>query len=217
MLRAFLCVLVGAGLACAGGSVRPEPGAVEVGASGSGALFVGSRSVVGPTSSLTLDAAALHGQYRGVPVNLVWSGQFLQGTVAGEQTRVELAEGDDVRLAGAFAGAPVDLVIEQAGLSGRVGPCHFALFRVKGGFRGPARCGSRELADAQLAFPADLASRPLGEQAALLALLLSPQLPARYQAAQRLRPGSRMEEIFPDREPPRRTTGDVFVPMVWRH
>lgn len=211
-------VLAVAGLACAGsgGGVRAEPGAVAVAATGNEPLYVGEQSVVGRNASLQREGTALHGHYRGMPVHLAWTGQYLHGTVAEQATRIELAEGDDVRLTGAFAGAPMDVILEQGGLSGRVGPCHFALFRVPGGFRGPARCGSRALQDAQLVFPPELASHPLGEQAALLALLLSPGLPDRYLASQRLRPGSYFEEIMPGREQPPRPTTDVFVPNVWR-
>ena len=104
---------------------------------------------------------------------------------AGQQTRVELAEGDDVRLKGAFAGAPMDLVIEKGGLSGRVGECHYALFRVKGGFRGPAACGGARQDDAVLVYPDELKEKPLGEQAALLSLMLSPHMTRRYIGTQR--------------------------------
>lgn len=212
----LMSLLAGGSLACAGTAVRPEPGAALVAAPGSEVLYVGEHSVVGRTSSLKVDPAALHGRYRSVPVHLSWSGQYLHGSVAEQLTRVELAEGDDVRLAGAFAGAPVDLILEQGGLSGRVGNCHYALRRVPGGFRGPARCGSRQLADAQLAYPPALASRPLGEQAALLALLLSPELPGRYLASQRLRPGSSREEARPGQERPAPSNGLIYGPMVHR-
>jgi hypothetical protein len=216
MRNLLMSVVAAVGLACAGSTVRPEPGAAQVAAPGSELLYVGEHSVVGRTSSLKLEAAELHGRYRSVPVHLSWNGQFLQGSVAEQLTRVELAEGDDVRLAGSFAGSPLDLVVEQGGLSGRVGACHYALRRVPGGFRGPARCGSRQLEDAQLAFPPALAARPLGEQAALLALLLSPELPGHYLASQQLRPGASREEARPGQERPAPSNGLIYGPMVRR-
>jgi hypothetical protein len=168
----------------ASSNLKLEPDAPRIGAMGSEDLVVGEKAVVGRTSSLVVDEDELRGRYRSVPVDLSWNGQYLKGTVAGRQTRLELAEGDDVRLQGAFAGMPMDLVIEKGGLSGRVGECHYALFRVKGGFRGPATCGGARQDDAVLVFPDALAQKPLGEQAALLALMLSPHMARRYVGTQ---------------------------------
>lgn len=169
----------------ASSNLKAEPDAPRIGALGSEDLLVGSSAVVGRTSALRVDEDELRGRYRSVPVDLSWNGQYLRGTVAGQHTRVELAEGDDVRLKGAFAGMPMDLVIEKGGLSGRVGECHYALFRVKGGFRGPATCGGARQDDSVLVFPDALTRKPLGEQAALLALMLSPHMARRYVGTQR--------------------------------
>ena len=168
-----------------GSALRAEAGAPRVGAVGSEDLVVGERAVVGRTSALKVDGEAMRGRYRNVPVSLTWSGQYLKGVVGGQPTRLELANGDDTRFLGAFAGLPVDLVIEKGGLSGRVGECHYALFRVKGGFRGPASCGGARQNDSQVVFPDELAQKPLGQQAALLALMLSPHLEQRYVGTQR--------------------------------
>ena len=173
--------------ACSGASsnLKVDPDAPRIGAMGSEDLLVGERQVVGRTSSLSVGEDELRGRYRSIPVDLSWNAQYLKGTVAGQHTRLELAEGDDVRLQGSFAGMPMDLVIEKGGLSGRVGECHYALFRVKGGFRGPATCGGARQDDSVLVFPDALAQKPLGEQAALLALMLSPHMARRYVGTQR--------------------------------
>ncbi len=169
----------------ASSNLKAEPDAPRIGAMGSEDLLVGEASVVGRTSSLRVKEDELRGRYRSVPVDLSWNGQYLKGTVAGQHTRVELAEGDDTRFQGAFAGMPVDLVIEKGGLSGRVGECHYALFRVKGGFRGPATCGGARQDDSVLVYPEELTQKPLGEQAALIALMLSPHMERRYVGSQR--------------------------------
>jgi hypothetical protein len=169
----------------ASSNLRAESSAPRIGAVGSEDLVVGEKAVVGRTSTLVVDQDELRGRYRSVPVDLSWNGQFLRGTVAGRHTRLELAEGDDTRFQGAFAGMPVDLVIEKGGLSGRVGECHYALFRVKGGFRGPATCGGARQDDSVLMYPDELTQKPLGEQAALLALMLSPHMSRRYIGTQR--------------------------------
>jgi hypothetical protein len=169
----------------AGGNLRAEAGAPRIGAMGSEDLVVGERGVVGRTSSLRVSDDGMRGRYRSVPVDVSWNAQYVKGMVGGQLTRLELAEGDDTRFTGAFAGMPVDLVIEKGGLSGRVGECHYALFRVKGGFRGPAACGGARQDDARVVFPDALAQKPLGEQAALLALVLAPHMERRYVGVQR--------------------------------
>ena len=166
-------------------NLQAQSSAPRIGAMGSEDLLVGERQVVGRTSSLSVDEDQLRGRYRSIPVDLSWNAQYLKGTVAGQHTRLELAEGDDVRLQGSFAGMPMDLVIEKGGLSGRVGECHYALFRVKGGFRGPATCGGARQDDSVLMYPDELTQKPLGEQAALLALMLSPHMSRRYIGTQR--------------------------------
>ena len=169
----------------AGGNLRAEADAPRIGAMGSEDLVVGERGVVGRTSSLRVSDEGMRGRYRSVPVDVTWNAQYLKGVVGGQLTRLELAEGDDTRISGAFAGMPVDLVIEKGGLSGRVGECHYALFRVKGGFRGPAACGGARQDDAVLVYPDELKEKPLGEQAALLSLMLSPHMTRRYIGTQR--------------------------------
>ena len=103
----------------ASSNLKSDPGTPRIGAMGSEDLLVGEREVVGRTSSLTVDEDELRGRYRAVPVDLSWNAQYLRGTVAGRHTRLELADGDDTRFQGAFAGMPVDLIIEKGGISGR--------------------------------------------------------------------------------------------------
>jgi hypothetical protein len=187
-MKAWAIAVLAVGVtACASGNnaLRAEPGAPRIGAVGSEDLVVGTQATVGRTSTLKVEQDEMRGRYRNVPVDLSWNGQMLKGVVGGQPTRMELAEGDDTRLLGSFAGMPVDLVIEKGGLSGRVGECHYALFRVKGGFRGPATCGGARQNDSVLVYPDELAQKPLGQQAALLSLMLSPHLARRYIGTQR--------------------------------
>ncbi|MBF5045844.1 hypothetical protein FGE12_25770 [Aggregicoccus sp. 17bor-14] len=182
-----IAVLAVGASACSGtgSGVRAEADAPRIGATSSEDLVVGARGVVGRTTDLRVSESSMRGRFREVPVDLSWNGQYLKGVVGGQLTRLELAQGDDTRLLGSFAGMPVDLVIEKGGLSGRVGECHYALFRVKGGFRGPTACGGARQRDSELAFSEELTEKPLGQQAALLALTLSPHLERRYMGVQR--------------------------------
>ena len=182
-----IAVLAVGASACssAGSNVRAEAGAPRIGATSSEDLLVGAHGVVGRTTDLRVSESAMRGRFRSVPVDLSWNGQYLRGVVGGQLTRLELAQGDDTRLLGSFAGMPVDLVIEKGGLSGRVGECHYALFRVKGGFRGPTACGGARQRESELVFSEELSDKPLGLQAALLALKLSPHLERRYVGVQR--------------------------------
>jgi hypothetical protein len=182
-----IAVLAVGATACSSASstLRAEPDAPRIGAVGSEDLLVGEQVTVGRTSALRVSQDEMRGRYRNVPVDVSWNGQMLKGVVGGQATRMELAEGDDTRFLGSFAGMPVDLVIEKGGLSGRVGECHYALFRVKGGFRGPATCGGARQNDSVLVYPDELAQKPLGQQATLLSLMLSPHLSRRYIGTQR--------------------------------
>lgn len=162
------------GCAGAGGARREDgPAPLRV-ASPTAEVLVGEHSVVGRTSDLVVKDGELRGRFRTLPVDLSWNGQYLTGVINGQPTRLELAEGDDVQLQGTFAGEPMNVVVEKGGLSGKVGGCTYALFRVHGGFRGPRVCHGNVQTVVELQYPEAMAQKPLGQQAALLALMLSP-------------------------------------------
>ncbi len=169
MLLSSLIVL---GVGCVSLPRASEP-ALALGHPGGEPLMVRGSHVTGPTSSLLIADNALRGRFRDMAVSLAWTYQEVTGTVAERPTRLELAEGDDVRVWGSFAGAPMDVVMESEWVTGRVGECSYALKkRDDGGYTGKRDCGGAMEGDFDLAFPSPLLQRPLGEKATLLALML---------------------------------------------
>ncbi len=169
MLLSSLIVL---GVGCASLPRANEP-ALPLGHQGGEPLTVKGAYVTGPTSSLVISDNALRGRFRDLPVSLAWSYQEVTGMVADRPTRLELAEGDDMRVWGSFAGAPMDVVMESEWVAGRVGECSYALKkRSDGGYTGKRDCGGAMEGDFDLSFPEPLLQRLLGEKATLMALML---------------------------------------------
>ncbi|HZI12790.1 MAG TPA: hypothetical protein VE153_20580 [Myxococcus sp.] len=89
-----------------------------------------------------------------------------------QPAHLELAEGDDTRVWGSFGGLPVDLTEDGTWLQGRVGTCAYALKRNGDGLQGMRDCGGALERGISVSFPQALASRPVGERAALMTLML---------------------------------------------
>lgn len=147
-------------------------GGVALGDASGEPLRLEGTSITGPNSSLSIDGDALRGRYRTQPVALQWDYQRLTGTVGAQPAHLELAEGDDTRVWGSFGGLPVDLTEDGTWLQGRVGTCAYALKRDGDGLRGMRDCGGSLERDIAVSFPQALTSRPVGERAALMTLML---------------------------------------------
>jgi hypothetical protein len=168
----LLSSLIILGVGCVSLPRASEP-ALPLGHQGGEPLMVKGAYITGPSSSLVVSDNALRGRFRDLPVSLAWSYQEVTGMVAERPTRLELAEGDDMRVWGSFAGAPLDVILVADWVTGRVGECSYALKkREEGGYTGKRDCGGVLEGDFDLAFPAPLQQRPLGEKATLLALML---------------------------------------------
>jgi hypothetical protein len=135
-------------------------------------LRIQGQSITGPTSSLLISEGFMRGRFRDKPVSLAWDYQELTGVVGSQGTRLELAEGDDMRVWGSFAGASVDIVLNEDWLYGHVAGCGYAMKRDARGFVGRRTCGGPLEPDFHVAFPQALLERPLGEKAALMTLML---------------------------------------------
>jgi hypothetical protein len=135
-------------------------------------LRLDGASITGPHSSLSIAGDSLRGRYLTQPVALQWDYQTLTGTVGTLPARLELAEGDDTRIWGSFGGLAVDLTEDGTWLQGRMGACAYALKRNGDGLRGMRDCGGTLEKDIDVSFPQALASRPVGERAALMTLML---------------------------------------------
>jgi hypothetical protein len=169
----LLSSLIVLGVGCAGSHAhsRASEPALSLGQSAGEPLLVQGPAITGPSSSLLISDNAMHGRYRDTPVSLKWNWQLLSGAVGSGATRLELAEGDDTRFWGSFGGMPVDLTLKGEWLYGSVGYCGYLLQRTEGGFVGKRSCGG-PMDELEMAFPAPLLERPLGEKAALMTLAL---------------------------------------------
>ncbi|WP_342378890.1 hypothetical protein NVS55_05735 [Myxococcus stipitatus] len=166
-----------------GCATTARPG-VPLGDAAEESLSLADDSITGPTSTLSIAQTGMHGRYRRMPVSLEWNYQTMTGTVANQATRLELAEGDDTRVWGTFAGLATDLTEDGTWLHGRVGPCAFVLKRDGDALSGSRRCGGMVENDFRVAFPARLFERSLGERAALMTLaLLNTRTPAAVPSA----------------------------------
>jgi hypothetical protein len=171
MLLSSLLVL-GVGCASTGSASRADGPALPLGQPAGEPLLIQGSAITGPTSSLVVTDDAMRGRFRDMPVSLKWNYQQLTGAVGNWGTYLELAEGDDTRVSGIFGGSQVDFIVEKDWLHGHVGGCGYILQRNETGYSGRRSCGGPLEADLQVAFPAQLMERPLGERAALMTLML---------------------------------------------
>lgn len=148
----------GSGMALGGDSEEP--------------LRLDGTAITGPNSSLSIAESGMRGRYLTQPVSLQWDYQKLTGTVGAQTAHLQLAEGDDTRVWGSFGGLVVDLTEDGTWLHGRVGMCAYALKREGDGLQGMRDCGGSLERDIAVSFPQALASRPVGERAALMTLML---------------------------------------------
>lgn len=165
-------IILGVGCASTGSASRASGPALPLGQPAGEPLLIQGSAITGPTSSLVVVDDAMRGRFRDMPVSLKWNYQELTGAVGSWGTHLELAEGDDTRVSGIFGGAQVDFIVEKDWLHGHVGGCGYILQRNETGYSGRRSCGGPLEADLQVAFPAQLMERPLGERAALMTLML---------------------------------------------
>jgi hypothetical protein len=165
-----LCLL-GTGCAATSGA-QASATSIPLGDAADEPLRLEGTAITGPTSTLLIAQDGLRGRYRTRPVALQWDYQRLTGTVGERASHLQLAEGDDTRVWGTFAGMAMDLTEDGTWLHGRVGPCAYALKRDGDTFKGMRDCGTSLERGVEVAFPQELAARPVGERAALMALAL---------------------------------------------
>lgn len=170
-LSALALSLLSTGCAATSGAHSPG-GGMRLGDSSEEPLRLEGDSITGPKTSLRMGEDGMHGRYLTRNVSLQWNYQELTGSVGERPTRLQLAEGDDTRVWGSFGGMPVDLTEDGTWLHGRVGRCAYALKREGDGLQGMRDCGGSLERDIAVSFPQQLASRPVGERAALMTLML---------------------------------------------
>jgi hypothetical protein len=164
-------VLLILGVGCAGMQHPAEVG-VPLGQQGGEPLLVTESAITGPSSSLRIADGGMRGRFLNQPLSLSWTYQSITGAMGERATNLEVAEGDDTRIWGTFAGAPVDVTLEREWVYGRVGECSYALKRVQSGYVGKRDCGGALEGEFDLAFSEHLLQRPLGEKATLMTLML---------------------------------------------
>jgi hypothetical protein len=165
-------LLLGVGCASTGSISRIGEPAMSLGQPAGEPLLVQGSAITGPSSSLAISNSGMRGRFRDMPVSLKWNYQEISGVVAGAGTRLEVAEGDDMRIWGSFGGAPVDIIVVGEWLHGYVAGCGYVLKRNELGYSGRRSCGGSLEDDLQVAFPEPLLARPLGEKATLMTLML---------------------------------------------
>ncbi|QSQ20183.1 hypothetical protein JY651_33620 [Pyxidicoccus parkwayensis] len=163
--------LLGTGCAATSGA-HASTASVALGDSSGEPLHLDGEAITGPHSSLVIEGDGMRGRFRTHPVALKWDYQQMTGSVGSQVTELQLAEGDDTRVWGTFGGLAVDLTEDGTWLHGRVGQCAYALKREGDGLKGMRECGQVLEKDISVSFPQALASRPVGERAALMTLML---------------------------------------------
>jgi hypothetical protein len=163
--------LLGTGCAATSGA-HASSGSVALGDASGEPLRIEGPAITGPNSSLVIEEDGMRGRFRTRNVSLKWDYQQMTGSVGDLATDLQLAEGDDTRVWGIFGGLAVDLTEDGTWLHGRVGQCAYALKREGDGFKGMRECGQVLEKDIAVSFPQALATRPVGERAALMTLML---------------------------------------------
>lgn len=171
-LSALALSLLSTGCAATSGAHSPG-GGMRLGDSSEEPLRLEGDSITGPKTSLRMGEDGMHGRYLTRNVSLQWNYQELTGSVGERPTRLQLAEGDDTRVWGTFAGMAVSLTEDGTWLQGMVGACAYALKREGDDYKGMRECGSKLERDIAFSFPQAIAARPVGERAALMALMLT--------------------------------------------
>lgn len=170
LLSTATALLLGTG--CAATSGAHAPAGVPLGNASVEPLRLDGSDLTGPSSSLLIAKDGMRGRFRTRPVALQWTHQEMTGSVGDLATHLQLAEGDDTRVWGTFAGIALDLTEDGTWLHGRVGLCAYALKREGDSLRGMRDCGTELERGIEVSFPQELAARPVGERAALMALML---------------------------------------------
>lgn len=153
-----------------------EP-AFHLGQQGGEPLQVQGDHITGPRSSLIVTDTGMRGVFLNSPVDVTWNHQTLGGTVGSSPTHLEFTEGDDNHVTGSFGGLVVDYILDEQGVRGRVGDCHYTLVHLAPGYMGRRSCGGPLEVELKVNFPEPLLQRPPGEVTAMLTLALANTTP----------------------------------------
>ncbi|MFP2925519.1 hypothetical protein ACLESO_09925 [Pyxidicoccus sp. 3LG] len=163
--------LLGSGCAATSGAQSSTHGS-PLGDASVEPLRLEGTAVTGPTSSLVIDQDSMRGRFRTRHVALQWNHQEMTGSFGELAIRLALSEGSETRVSGTFAGLALDLTEDGTWLHGRVGLCAYALKRDGDTLKGMRDCGRTLERGVEVTFPQELQTRPVGERAALMALML---------------------------------------------
>src|SRR5512140_333408 len=107
-------------------------------------------------------------------VDLSWKDGEVNGLVNSAPTQLMYESyGDGLHITGLYGGQLSNLRVTSDSIQGNIGGCGYQLVSSGNGYRGYATCLGGLNQQAVLELPGDLASRPEGEQVALLGLLLT--------------------------------------------
>ncbi|WP_224243291.1 hypothetical protein [Hyalangium gracile] len=173
LMSSLLVLGLGVGCTGVGEGLRPPTDGVRMGQGSIEPMVVSHDAITGPSSSLGLREDGMRGRFRDRPVDLQWNYQQVTGIFGAQPTKLELSEGDDTRVSGTLGGAPVEVLLKDDVLVGRVGVCSYYLKRVEGGYSGKRDCAGPLEEQFLVDFPESLQARPLGQMATLLALNLA--------------------------------------------
>ena len=136
---------------------------------------VDARGVLGPQLQLQRDGDALRGQAYGGAAHLTFDPRGVRGDAFAQPVELALQSGDgQLHLQGQYAGAPSDLRVDGAHLTGTMGACAYELESLGGVgvYRGQRDCGQGP-AEMTLTLPQSWLRQPVAERAAILAVVLS--------------------------------------------
>lgn len=135
------------------------------------------RGLYGPSVLLQREPAGYRGQVLDQSVNLDWDDQRVVGLVdtGSVNLKWEWKEEDEVlQINGLYAGMLTNLKVSPESLEGTLGRCTYHLRWDGGSYFGDRACNGNLQRFTSVELPRDLASRPMGEQVALVVLIMSP-------------------------------------------
>jgi hypothetical protein len=130
---------------------------------------ISESGLVGPTIQMGRYGNALRGRAFGAPIEVSWNAERVVGLTGGAPVNLRYQRGPDgiLRLDGMYAGNLTHLAIGADGVTGYIGPRDFALDKHDG-----VLVGLYPIPE-QVEIPQALARLEVGEQAALLPVLLA--------------------------------------------
>lgn len=133
-----------------------------------------TRGLYGPDVSILRGAAYYRGTMFDGVVDLSWKDDQVNGLVNSAPTQLMWEPyGDGLHITGLSGGQVSNLRVTRDSIQGNIGGCAYQLVSAGNGYRGYSTCLGGFDQQAVLQLPGDLASRPEGEQVALLSLLLT--------------------------------------------